>query len=64
MFRAGKRVTSKLTERRGIIVGSRAAPSLTGQCLVNLIKVYWDDGALEEVLAESLIVEDNDDAPT
>ena len=62
MFRAGKRVTCRETERRGIIVASRAAPSLTGQCLVNLVKVYWD-GALEEVLAESLIVEGKDDAP-
>jgi hypothetical protein len=63
MFKAGKRVTSKVSGRGGIILASRVMPSLTGQYLVNLVEVSWDDGTVDEVPAESLIVEISDDGP-
>lgn len=63
VFKAGKRVTSRVSGREGIILASRVMPSLTGQCLVNLIEVHWDDGTVDEVPAESLIVEISDDGP-
>ena len=63
MFKAGKPVISRVSGREGIVLTSRVVPSLTGQCLVNLIEVYWDDGTVDEVPAESLIVEISDDGP-
>jgi hypothetical protein len=63
MFKAGKRVNSKVNGMGGIILASRVIPSSTGQYLLNVIKVYWDNGTIGEVPAESLVVETNDDGP-
>lgn len=51
MFKAGSRILHRTTDKQGTVLSSRATPSRTGQCLVNILQVFWDDGSFGEVPA-------------